>query len=81
MKPIGFISEDASVDLTLDLFLEKRQQILAVQDEFGGTSGIVTMEDVIETLLGKEIVDETDEAEDMREVARAYTNGSYEGKE
>jgi CBS domain containing-hemolysin-like protein len=81
MKPIGFISEDASVDLTLDLFLEKRQQILAVQDEFGGTSGIVTMEDVIETLLGKEIVDETDEAEDMREVARAYTNGTHEGEE
>lgn len=81
MKPIGFISEDDSVDLTLDLFLEKRQQILAVQDEFGGTSGIVTMEDVIETLLGKEIVDETDEAEDMREVARAYTNGSHEGEE
>jgi len=81
MKPIGFISEDDSVDLTLDLFLEKRQQILAVQDEFGGTSGIVTMEDVIETLLGKEIVDETDEAEDMREVARAYTNGTHEGEE
>lgn len=81
MKPIGFISEDDSVDLALDLFLEKRQQILAVQDEFGGTSGIVTMEDVIETLLGKEIVDETDEAEDMREVARAYTNGSHEGEE
>jgi CBS domain containing-hemolysin-like protein len=39
------------------------------------------MEDVIETLLGKEIVDETDEAEDMREVARAYTNGSHEEEE
>jgi CBS domain containing-hemolysin-like protein len=58
------------VDEVLEMFLEKRQQFALVQDEFGGTSGIVTMEDVLETLLGEEIVDELDEVDDMRELAR-----------
>lgn len=58
-----------------DLFatLRSRQEHLAVvMDEFGGMSGIVTMEDVIETLLGLEIMDETDATTDMRELARHH---------
>ena len=50
----------------LDILLENKEQILIVQDDFGGTVGLVTMEDVIETLLGVEIVDESDEVEDLR---------------
>lgn len=69
-KPLLTIGVDDSVDLALDRFLESKVQILAVIDEFGGTAGIITMEDVIETLLGEEIVDELDEHEDMRELAR-----------
>ena len=69
-KEVLTISTNSSVDAALDLFLTNKQQIAIVIDEFGGTSGIVTMEDVLETLLGEEIVDELDEVEDMRELAR-----------
>ena len=68
-KPLMTIGVDDSVDLALETFLKSKVQILAVVDEFGGTAGIVTMEDAIETLLGEEIVDELDEHEDMRELA------------
>ena len=69
-KPLMTIGVDDSVDFALETFLKSKVQILAVIDEFGGTAGIVTMEDAIETLLGEEIVDELDEHEDMRELAR-----------
>ena len=53
-----------------DHFLEKREHIALVVDEYGGMAGIVTMEDVMETLLGMEITDESDEAVDMQLLAR-----------
>jgi len=51
-------------------FTAKREHIAIVVDDFGGTAGLVTMEDVIETLLGLEIVDEQDNASDMQALAR-----------
>ncbi|GJM26133.1 MAG: hypothetical protein DHS20C16_25480 [Phycisphaerae bacterium] len=69
-KPIPIFPEMATVADALETLIEKRQHIILAVDEFGGLSGIVTMEDLLETLLGQEIVDETDVATDMRELAR-----------
>jgi CBS domain containing-hemolysin-like protein len=51
-------------------FLTDHQHIAVVVDEHGGTEGLITLEDLIETLMGMEIVDETDNVEDMRALAR-----------
>jgi CBS domain containing-hemolysin-like protein len=53
-----------------DHFLQKRQHISIVLDEYGGTKGLVTLEDLVETLIGIEIIDETDSVVDMRALAR-----------
>ncbi len=59
-----------SVPHLFETFLDAREHLALVVDEWGGTDGIVSMEDVIETLLGLEIVDEADEVRDMQELAR-----------
>jgi CBS domain containing-hemolysin-like protein len=70
MVPIPIIPETASALDALQLFLREHQQLALVVDEFGSTAGVVTMEDVIEHLIGREIYEDTDVAIDMRELAR-----------
>ncbi|MEM8798130.1 MAG: hemolysin family protein [Pseudomonadota bacterium] len=65
------VSEAMDLDKLFDILMERDAHIALVQDDYGGTAGLVTMEDVLETLLGTEIVDEHDEAADLRKVARA----------
>ena len=69
-KPITRVSENLPVQQLLDLFIKKREHLFLVEDQFGQTAGIVTLEDAIETMLGREIVDETDTIEDMQEFAK-----------
>jgi CBS domain containing-hemolysin-like protein len=70
MQEIHFIPETITVGNALQTFLKKHQKLLVVVDEFGSTAGVVTMEDVIEHLLGREIFEKDDPAIDMRELAR-----------
>lgn len=69
-RDIMAIEENASLADAFDQFFSQREHIALVVDEFGGMAGIVTMEDIIETLLGLEIVDESDSIEDMQQLAR-----------
>ncbi len=68
--PITRVAERLPVQQLIDLFIKERAHLFLVEDEFGQTAGIVTLEDAIETLLGREIVDESDTVEDMQELAR-----------
>jgi CBS domain containing-hemolysin-like protein len=68
-QPIHAVPESKSIAGTLDEFIKRREHLFLVVDEYGGTEGIVTLEDAIETLLGVEIVDEFDSVDDMRQYA------------
>jgi CBS domain containing-hemolysin-like protein len=69
-KPISFVPEMVNCLTLLSTFLQERLQIAAVVDEYGGLSGLVTLEDFLETMLGAQIVDERDREVDLRESAR-----------
>ena len=70
IRPIMTFKEDDSVSDIWEKLIEKKEHISAILDEYGSLRGIVTMEDVIETMLGHEIVDEKDEVVDMQEYAK-----------
>ena len=69
-RPINAIPSNASIPDAFELLLSQREHLVLVVDEYGGTDGLVTLEDLIETLLGTEIVDEADTAADMQRLAR-----------
>jgi len=80
-KPITRVSESLPVQQLLDLFIKKQEHLFLVEDRLGQTAGIVTLEDAIETMLGREIVDETDTIEDLHKFAKGkYRNRLRENK-
>jgi CBS domain containing-hemolysin-like protein len=69
-KDIYRINEQVPVSWALDLFIEKKEHLFLVLDKYDQVEGIVTLEDCVETILGVEIVDESDAHVDMRELAK-----------
>lgn len=69
-RPLITVSENTPLPELFEQFVGDKEHIALVVDEFGGTEGVVSVEDVVETLLGLEIVDEADRAHDMQELAR-----------
>ncbi len=71
-RDIVAVGETFAVTELFNTLTERNEHIAVILDDFGGMAGIVTMEDIIETLLGMEIVDETDKTTDMRILAQRH---------
>jgi len=71
VREVYFIPENAPLAKALEQFLKRRQHLFVVVDEYGGVEGLITMEDVMEAILGTEIVDENDRIIDLRELAKS----------
>jgi len=72
MKPAYFVPETAQLNSILMEFFNRQQHLFVVVDEYGTMTGVISMEDVIEEIVGQEIMDESDNTKDMRELARKH---------
>lgn len=70
MGPVHFVPETAPLDRVFVDFFDRHQHLFVVVDEYGSVTGVISMEDIIEEIVGREIVDESDETKNMRELAR-----------
>ncbi|MEE4165205.1 MAG: hemolysin family protein [Desulfocapsaceae bacterium] len=67
---VHFVAETMPLNRVLIDFFEKRQHLFVVVDEYGAVTGVISMEDVLEEIVGEEIIDESDRTLDMRALAR-----------
>jgi len=70
-SPVHFVPETAPLSRVLVDFFEKRQHLFVVVDEYGSFTGVISLEDVIEEIMGREIMDESDQIRDMRALAKS----------
>ncbi len=70
IHPVHFVPETAPLNRLLVDFFERRQHLFVVVDEYGSVTGVISLEDIIEEIVGREIIDESDKAGDLRELAR-----------
>ncbi len=70
VKPVRFVPPSANALYLLQSFLMRREHLYLVVDEYGGIMGLITLEDVLESLVGSEIVDEHETVADLAELAR-----------
>jgi CBS domain containing-hemolysin-like protein len=80
-KDIFSINENIPVSKALDMLISKKDHMFLVMDNYDQTEGIVTLEDCVETILGVEIMDESDTTEDMRELAKLQMKQKRKAKE
>lgn len=71
MRKAHFVPETAALNRVLVDFFERHQHLFVVVDEYGSVTGVISLEDIIEEIVGREIIDESDKAKDMRELARS----------
>ena len=79
-RPLLFVDESSAGHVLLKSFVLRKTHLFGVMDGFGDLIGIVTLEDVVESLIGEEIVDEVDSAVDMQEVARLRQRDRLRGQ-
>ncbi|MDF1878611.1 DUF21 domain-containing protein [Sulfurimonas sp. SAG-AH-194-C20] len=80
-KEMFSINENVPVSKALDMFITKKDHMFLVMDNYDQTDGIITLEDCVETILGVEIMDESDTTEDMRELAKRKMKLKRKAKE
>jgi CBS domain containing-hemolysin-like protein len=83
MQPVHFVPEIAPLNKVMLEFFDKKQHLFVVVDEYGSVTGVISLEDILEEIIGREIVDESDMTKDMRALAREKQTGlikKYVGK-